>query len=136
MGKNVKAECDENKFSGGIKFRSGYVHERNVELNGNSYSIKDKLQSRTPEPIVIHWHTPFNVIIQDKEVLIVNKEETLAAIRISERYLDDVQLSIRKDSYSWRSPSYLIREPATHFVFEILNSNDNYYEIGYIIECF
>ena len=134
--KNVNTECSGNKFSGSIKFNSGYYHKRTVELKSGLYYINDKIQTSSSDPIIIHWHTPFEAVIRDREVLITKQEETMAAIRIPERYSNDVRISILKDSYSWRSPSYLQKEPTTHFVFEISNNKlGDLYELEYVVEC-
>lgn len=92
---------NENSFKGTMVSKNGYKHTRSIEYHNKSYIINDKIEAKA-EYCNFYFHTPFDVVVEGKEVKILDGQEYIATMIISKG-----EISINK---KYRSLYYLRKE--------------------------
>lgn len=93
--------ANENSFKGTMVSKNGYKHTRSIEYHNKSYIINDKIEAKA-ECCNFYFHTPFDVVVEGKEVKILDGQEYIATMIISKG-----EISISK---KYRSLYYLRKE--------------------------
>ncbi len=74
--------ANENSFKGTMVSKNGYKHTRSIEYHNKSYIINDKIEAKA-ECCNFYFHTPFDVVVEGKEVKILDGQEYIATMIIS-----------------------------------------------------